>query len=108
MANKHGGSRPGAGRRRLDGKKAGAGKYVLDKTVSLPPNVVEYLSQLGNGNLSLGVRMAAEFHRLSNQQEQASVTQEMSIENPCTEEAQPEASAPVDKTMISGSALSVA
>ncbi len=108
MANKHGGSRPGAGRRRLDGKKAGAGKFVLDKTVSLPPNVVEYLSQLGNGNLSLGVRMAAEFHRLSNQEEQASVNQEKTIENPCKEEEQQESAVPVEKTVVSGSALSVA
>jgi hypothetical protein len=84
----------------LDGQKAGAGKYVLDKTVSLPPMVVEYLLKLGSGNLSLGVRLAAEYHRLSNQ-EQAAVLQEMTIENPCPEppaEAD-EMAAPQDETL---------
>ena len=65
MEKKHGGYRPGAGRRRLDGQKAGTGKYVVDKTVSLPPEIVKYLTQLGNGNLSLGVRIAANFHKSS-------------------------------------------
>ena len=67
MEKKHGGYRPGAGRRRLDGQKAGKGKYVVDKTVSLPPDIVKYLVQLGNGNLSLGVRIAANFHKRANQ-----------------------------------------
>lgn len=87
----------------MDGKKAGAGKFVLDKTVSLPPNIVEYLSQLGNGNLSLGVRIAAEFHRVSNQEEPAAEIPEKIIENPCPEEAQKDG-VPEQSEMIENSA----
>jgi hypothetical protein len=61
---------------------------VLDKTVSLPPYVVDYLSKLGNGNLSLGVRIAAEYHRGASPVEQAAVLMETPIENPCRDEAQ--------------------
>ena len=47
-----GGRRPGAGRRPVPAP-------MESRTVSLPPDLIEQLEQLGDGNLSKGIRRAA-------------------------------------------------
>lgn len=54
MTNKHGGPGRGQGRKPLDGK--GATKVA----VTLLPEQVKAMKQLGNGNLSAGIRKAIE------------------------------------------------
>jgi hypothetical protein len=53
----HGGKRLGAGRHHLDGSPPGEGVAAVKVTVTVPPDVAEYLRRLGNGNRSLGVRL---------------------------------------------------
>ena len=58
MPTTHGGFRPGAGRKRLspDG--------VEKRSISLPPDMWEYVKELGGGNYSAGVRRLVEASRL--------------------------------------------
>lgn len=65
---RHGGPRPGAGRKCLDGKN-----ISLKVTVVLPPGLVAYARQMGQGNLSAGVRLALEKYK-----EQSNVHSEQS------------------------------
>lgn len=58
-----GGPNRNQGRHFLNGSKPGQGQYALRHTITLPPEVVEYLKKLGKGNLSKGVREAAEYHK---------------------------------------------
>jgi hypothetical protein len=60
---RHGGPRPGSGRKFLNGSEPGEGVYAVRKTITLPSSLVDYLTQLGDGNLSKGIRIAAEYHR---------------------------------------------
>lgn len=55
---------PGPGRPFLDGSPPGAGTRTAIKCVSLPPEMAEYLRRVGGGNLSKGVRVVTECHRL--------------------------------------------
>ena len=52
--NKHGGARQGAG------KPALYGKPMIRKNVMLDPETIEIFKALGGGNLSEGIRKAAE------------------------------------------------
>ena len=52
--NNHGGKRKGAG------KPALYGKAMVRKNVMLDPETIEILKALGGGNLSEGIRKAAE------------------------------------------------
>lgn len=54
QTNKHGGKRKGAG------KPALYGKAMVRKNVMLDPETIEVLKALGGGNLSEGIRKAAE------------------------------------------------
>lgn len=54
MASSHGGKREGAGRKPVGHLPA------VRKTVTLPPEHIEYLIDLGAGNLSLGIRRLIE------------------------------------------------
>lgn len=51
------------GRRHLDGKAPGSGKYVVIKSVSLLPADIEELEEIGNGNRSQGVRTLLDMYR---------------------------------------------
>lgn len=59
----HGGKRTGAGRPHLDGSPPGQGERASQYSVTLPADVAEYLRTIGEGNLSAGVRVAAELHK---------------------------------------------
>lgn len=58
----HGGPDRNQGRRFLDNSKPGQGQYATRHTITIPTELVEYLLQLGGGNLSKGARVAAEYH----------------------------------------------
>ena len=66
---KHGGARPGAGRPHLNGSKPGEGELVVTVTISIPRAMRDKLRDLGNGNVSEGVRRAvaitSEFNRFT-------------------------------------------
>lgn len=66
MTTTHGGKREGAGRPHLDGSPPGKGKRTPQYSVTLPESVAAYLILIGNGNLSAGVRVAAEAHKERN------------------------------------------
>lgn len=53
---KHGGAREGAGRPHLDGSKPGEGEPVEPVTISLTAADRKFLRELGDGNVSAGVR----------------------------------------------------
>jgi hypothetical protein len=54
--NKHGGKRTGAGpKRKFDS--------LIRRTVTLPPEHIELLEKLGDGNLSAGIRLLVERER---------------------------------------------
>lgn len=54
---KHGGARKGAGRKSADGIQGKA------RLVRLDDKTVEVMQEIGNGNLSLGIRLAASLLR---------------------------------------------
>lgn len=58
-----GGPGRGQGRRHINGNPPGEGEYLKPRTVRIPAELVEYLTNLGGGNLSAGVRLAGEYHR---------------------------------------------
>jgi hypothetical protein len=45
------------GRPHLDGSPAGRGEHTKTYCITLPPEMAEYLREIGGGNLSKGVRM---------------------------------------------------
>ena len=53
---KHGGARKGAGRRYLNGSKPSEGELAVTVTISIPQAMRDKLRDLGNGNVSAGVR----------------------------------------------------
>lgn len=53
----HGGTRPGAGRKRL------APDGVEKRSVSLPSDMWEIVKELGEGNYSAGIRKLIDAHR---------------------------------------------
>jgi hypothetical protein len=55
-------ARRGPGRRPLR-----PGEYAVRRTITLPEELADYLTDLGNGNLSRGVRIAARAHRTNAQ-----------------------------------------
>ena len=57
---KHGGARPGAGRRYLNGRDPHEGTPAVTATISIPQAMRDTLRDLGNGNVSAGVRRAVE------------------------------------------------
>ena len=57
---KHGGARPGAGRRYLNGSDPHEGTPLVTVTISIPRTMRDKLRDLGNGNVSAGVRRAME------------------------------------------------
>ena len=60
---KHGGTRPGAGRRYLNGSDPHKGTPAVTVTISIPQATHDLLRDLGNGNVSAGVRRAVEIVR---------------------------------------------
>ena len=53
---RHGGARPGAGRRYLNGSDPHEGTPAVTATISIPQATHDLLRDLGNGNVSAGVR----------------------------------------------------
>ena len=53
-----GGKRDGAGRKPLNGKTPS--RRI---SVTIPQSLCDYLLDIGDGNLSLGIRIAAQFHK---------------------------------------------
>ena len=53
---KHGGTRPGAGRPYLNGSDPHEGTPLVTVTISIPQATRDLLRDLGNGNVSAGVR----------------------------------------------------
>ena len=60
MTKQHGGARKGAGRRYLNGSKPGEGESAVTVTISIPREMRDKLRDLGDGNVSAGVRRAVE------------------------------------------------
>ena len=57
---KHGGARPGAGRRYLNGSDPHEGTPLVTVTISVTAADKEFLRCVGNGNVSAGVRLVLE------------------------------------------------
>lgn len=55
--------RPQSGRRHLDGSKPGEGMYLSGVTVSLRPDDIAALEEIGGGNRSAAVRHLLEIWR---------------------------------------------
>ena len=60
MTKQHGGARLGAGRRYLNGSDPHEGTPAVTVTISIPQAMRDKLRDLGNGNVSAGVRRAME------------------------------------------------
>ena len=60
MKKQHGGARKGAGRRYLNGSDPHEGTPLVTVTISLTAADRDMLRDLGNGNVSAGVRRAVE------------------------------------------------
>lgn len=60
---KKGGPRPGSGRPHLNGQRPGQGEYLRKITVSLPADLIDWLREIGEGNVSRGIRRLAEIAR---------------------------------------------
>ena len=63
MTEQHGGARKGAGRRYLNGSDPHEGTPLVTVTISIPQAMRDTLRDLGNGNVSAGVRRAVEIVR---------------------------------------------
>lgn len=58
---KHGGARPRAGRKYLNGSNPGEGQRLQAVSVTLPAEMKEALRILGDDNISAGIRIVYEF-----------------------------------------------
>jgi hypothetical protein len=60
MTKQHGGKREGAGRRYLNGSEPHEGEPARRITVTVTQDTLDALEELGDGNVSAGVRRAVE------------------------------------------------
>jgi len=60
---KHGGAREGAGRPYLNGSEPGKGQPAKRVTITVTQETLDTLEELGDGNVSAGVRRVVEIVR---------------------------------------------